>query len=209
MTLNIKLGPRYVFNMHWLFTSTTTIRVDALIHGSSLFQVTTKSVGCLPPWSRSPLSGETRGDDITQSWVGGEMPGAQGSGQLDIYELALFIVSVYSFIFDQKLKIHVWFTLPCRRLLMRYQTLFDIWQEDWELPPVLQHTQANGRLKSLRFLSQTWCIQNIPFLFKYYFTSIKGVKVVKIFQLSSTIHWRDETRTLQMTTKPPSQLLRH
>ena len=204
MTLNIKLGPRYVFNMHWLFTSTTTIRVDALIHGSSLFQVTTKSVGCLPPWSRSPLSGETRGDDITQSWVGGETPGAQGSGQLDIYELALFIVSVYSFIFDQKLKIHIWFTLPCRRLLMRYQTLFDIWQEDWDLPPVPRQARRWPTVASN--LSAFWAehdAQNILFLFKHYITSFKGLKIVKIFQLSSNIHRKDETRTLQMTTKHP------
>ena len=26
-------------------------------------------------------------------------------------------------------------------------SFFDVWQEDWDLPPVLQRTQANGRRK--------------------------------------------------------------
>ena len=89
------------------------------------------------------------------------------------------------------------FYLEGRYLLMRYQTPFLTVDKKIETHlPLCNTRKPTVAVKSLRFLGRTWCIQNIVFLFKYYITSFKGLKVVKIFQLSSSIHGWDETGIL-------------
>ena len=135
----------------------------------------------------------------------------QEGGQTDfMHSLYLWLLFISLTAMDLWTRINYRFNLECSMFINAVPDSFLTFDTKIETyPPCYNARKPTVAVKSLRFLSRTWCIQNIVFLFKYCITSFKGLKVVKIFQLSSSIHWWDETRTLQMTTKHPLQLLRH